>query len=323
MRSDDSLATVLLIGRLLSDGVEPLKASDFWRLCESVGEPSRLLGAGDEQLVSEFELDADTARRIVTLLDRATAMAFELERLGQAGISVLTPCDEDYPGRFAERLGSAAPVLLYAAGAVELLGRSGVGVVGSRDVSSEGAYVAGTSAELAARLGMPLVSGGARGVDQIAMNAAFEAGGAVTGVLAESLTRKLRSPDIRRAIHEGRTVMCTPYNPDAPFSVGNAMGRNKLIYALSALTLVVAADVDSGGTWSGAAETLRRGFGRVAVWQGPGEGPGNARLEEWGAVPVSSLDELEAAVLEPATRTDVAKVRAEQVTPTRPLTLFD
>ena len=105
MRSDESLATVLLVGRLLSDGVEPLKASDFWRLCESVGEPSRLLGAGDGQLLSEFGLEADTARRIVALLDRATGMAFELERLGQTGISVLTPFDEDYPGRFAERLG--------------------------------------------------------------------------------------------------------------------------------------------------------------------------------------------------------------------------
>lgn len=66
--------------------------------------------------------------------------------------------------------------------------------------------------------------------------------------------RTLRSPDIRRAIHEGRTVMCTPYSPEAPFSVGNAMGRNKLIYALSDLTLVVAAEVETGGSWSAAAE---------------------------------------------------------------------
>ena len=323
MTSDDSLATVLLVGRLLSDGVEPLKASDFWRLRESVGGPSRLLGAGDEQLVSEFGLGADTARRVVALLDRATAMAFELERLGQAGIAVLTPFDEEYPGRFAERLGPSAPVLLYAAGAVESLGQAGVGVVGSRDVSPEGSEVAGAAAAMAARLGLPLVSGGARGVDQTAMNAAFAAGGTVVGVLAESLTRKLRSPDIRRAIHEGRTVMCTPYNPEAPFSVGNAMGRNKLIYALSDLTLVVAADVDSGGTWSGATEALRRGFGRVAVWRGPGEGPGNVRLEDLGARPVASLDELEAAVLEPAERSGVEMLRAERVSPPSQPTLFN
>ncbi|MXZ30980.1 MAG: DNA-processing protein DprA [Acidimicrobiia bacterium] len=300
MRADDSLATILLVGRLPGDGVRPLKASEFWKLCEIVVEPSQLLGAAEERLVADHGLEAALAGRVVALLDRATAMAFELERLGQAGISVLTPFDEHYPRRLVERVEASAPVLLYAAGAVDLLGEGGIGVVGSRDVSPEGAQVAGAAAELAARLEAPLISGGARGVDQIAMNTAFEAGGAVVGVLAESLMRKLRNADIRRAILAGRAVTCTPYSPEAPFSVGNAMGRNKLIYALSDLTVVVAADAETGGSWSGAAEALRRGFGRVAVWRGPGEGPGNAVLAERGAVPVTSLEELESALLEAA-----------------------
>ena len=323
MSHDDSLAAILLLSRIGNDEVRPLKASEFWGLCDLVGGPSLLLGTDETQLVGEHGLAADLAARIVALLDRATAMAFELERLGQAGISTLTPFDEHYPRRFVEQLGAAAPALLYAAGAAELLNRPGVGVVGSRNVSPQGADVARTAAERAARLGLPLISGGARGVDQVAMNAAFEAGGAVVGVLAESLVRKLRGPDIRRAIHEGRTVMFTPYSPDSPFSVGNAMGRNKLIYALSALTVVVAAESGTGGSWSGAAEALRRGFGRVAVWRGPGEGPGNVELQALGAVPVTSLDELEAAVLEPAERADGEPFEADQ--PSSPIqsTLFE
>ena len=323
MVNEDSLATILLVGRLPGDDVEPLKASEFWKLRELAGEPSRLLGVVEEQLAAGLGLAPELAGRVVALLDRATAMAFELERLGQAGISVLTPSDEHYPRRLVERVGASAPVLLYAAGAVDLLGESGVGVVGSRDVSPEGAQVAGAAAELAARVGVPLISGGARGVDQIAMNAAFEAGGVVVGVLAESLMRKLRSVDIRRAIHEGCTVMCTPYSPEAPFSVGNAMGRNKLIYALSDLTLVVAADVDTGGTWSGATEALRRGFGQVAVWRGPGEGPGNALLEKRGAVPVASLDELETALLKPAEPTAAELRQADRTVPSPQPSLFN
>lgn len=323
MLDDDSLATILLVARLREETVQPLRAAECWGLLQRISKPSALLGTDVEGLVADHGLAQDLAERIAVLLDRATSMAFELDRLGQTGISALTPFEDHYPRRLVGQLAASAPVLLYVAGAVEVLGQAGVGVVGSRDVSSEGADVAGASAGLAARLEMPLVSGGARGVDQIAMNAAFEAGGAVLGVLAESLTRKLRSPDIRRAIHDGRIVLCTPYSPAAPFSVGNAMGRNKLIYALSGLTLVVAADVDTGGTWSGATEALRRGFGRVAVWRGPGEGPGNVSLEEQGAFPVASLDELEAAVLEPATPADVATVRAERVSPTPQPTLFD
>ena len=323
MSHDDSLAAILLLSRIGNDEVRPLKASEFWGLCDLVGGPSLLLGADETQLVSEHGLAVDLATRIVELLDRATAMAFELERLGQAGISTLTPFDEHYPRRFVDRLGAAAPALLYAAGTVELLDNPGVGVVGSRSVSPDGADAAGAAAERAAHMGLPLISGGARGVDQIAMNAAFGAGGGVVGVLAESLVRKLRSPDVRRAIHEGRTVMCTPYNPEAPFSVGNAMGRNRLIYALSRITLVVASEVDKGGTWSGAVQALKGGIGRVAVWRGPGEGPGNARLEERGAVPVTTLDELEAAVLEPEERAGVERLQADRPSPAPQPTLFD
>ncbi len=80
------------------------------------------------------------------------------------------------------------------------------------------------------------------------MNAAFEAGRTVIGVPAHSLSRTLRSPGVRRAVHDDRTVICTPHAPDSPFSVGKAMGRNKLIYALSDVTVAVAADKGSGGT---------------------------------------------------------------------------
>jgi len=131
------------------------------------------------------------------------------------------------------------------------------------------------------------------------MNAAFEAGGCVVGILADSLHKALRAPDVRRAVHDGTTVLCTPYSPDAPFSAGNAMGRNKLIYAMSATTLVVASDVEKGGTWSGAVEAIRGKFGRVAVWRGAGEGPGNVRIERLGAIPIASNDELELLIAQP------------------------
>ncbi len=181
---------------------------------------------------------------------------------------------------------------MYAAGPVELLDTAGLGVVGSRDVSPSGAEIAIAAAKCASRHSIPVVSGGARGVDQLAMNSAFDSGGAVIGLLADSLSRRLAKSDVRAAIHSGQALMCTPYNPDAGFSAGNAMGRNKLIYAQSTFTLVVATDEGKGGTWSGATEALDHKFGRVAVWRGPGEGPGNETLERRGAVPISDLDDL-------------------------------
>jgi predicted Rossmann fold nucleotide-binding protein DprA/Smf involved in DNA uptake len=44
----------------------------------------------------------------------------------------------------------------------------------------------------------------------------------------------------------------------AGFSVGNAMQRNKLIYALADCALVVNSDHQKGGTWAGAVEQLEK-----------------------------------------------------------------
>ena len=293
-RDEDSLATILLVSRLCADGVRPLIASEFWNLIERIsGGPGVFLNLSQGQLMRDYDLREDLAARVAELVGRATAIAFELERLEQSGIKSLTAFDEHYPREWLVRLGTKAPPLMHAAGAVELLDSPGLGVVGSRDVSQAGGEVAKDLARMAVRLGLPLVSGGARGVDQLAMDAAIETGGAVIGILADSLLRKLKRPEVRRAVHDGNTVICTPYAPGAPFSAGNAMGRNKLIYAQAALTVVVASDNGTGGTWSGASEALKRGFGSVAVWRGPGEGPGNAPLQEQGARPVSKPDDLE------------------------------
>ena len=294
VRSEDSLATILLASRIQSRGMQPLSVSEYWKLRETCSRPSALLGQTEEQLVSDHGLSKGLASRIVVLLDRVRAITFELEQLEHSGIWTLTPFDEHYPRHLEDRLRSKAPATVHGAGVLELFGQPGIGVVGSRDVSPEGAEVAKDVAVKAVDRGLSLVSGGARGVDQLAMSAAFQAGGNVIGVLANSLVRKLRSPDVRRAIYEDRTVMCTPYSPGTPFKVWTAMGRNKLIYALSEITVVVASGTDRGGTWSGATEALESGFGRVGVWRGPGEGSGNRLLEERGAQPIRSIDDLEA-----------------------------
>ena len=311
MRSDDALATILLVSRIASDGTSPLTARQFWKLVIDVGHPGGLLGMTEDDLIGTG-LAADMAGRVVGLLARATAMAFQLERLDQSGIATLMPFDHSYPQRLRTLLGPKAPAILHAAGALELLNEGGVGVVGSRNVSDEGARVAAALGRHAASLDVPLISGAARGVDQLAMNAAFEAGGNVIGVPAHSLSRTLRSRGVRRAVHDGRTVICTPYAPNSPFSVGKAMGRNKLIYALSDVTVAVAADTGSGGTWSGATEAMKGRYCRVAVWRGPGEGSGNEALDDMDAIPITDVSQLRNILDSPRPKNEESS-RPEQV----------
>jgi predicted Rossmann fold nucleotide-binding protein DprA/Smf involved in DNA uptake len=129
-------------------------------------------------------------------------------------------------------------------------------------------------------------------VDRLAMNAGLDARGHIVGVLADSLLRTARDPEVRRAVSDGLVCLCSPYKPTAGFTVANAMGRNKLIYAMSTATLVVECEEGSGGTWAGAAEALRGKTAPVIAWTGPGAAPGNHALVRLGARPLQQLDDL-------------------------------
>jgi predicted Rossmann fold nucleotide-binding protein DprA/Smf involved in DNA uptake len=287
-RTDRSLASLLLAQRLVDSHAEPLGPKEFWAVVTAVGEPERLLpgstSSGDSQAFSS-ELTGRIAHRMAS----ATSLAFELERLEQSGLSVLSALDDDYPAALRERLGSTAPPILHAVGNLDLLAQSGIGVVGSRNADAEALGVAASVAREAAARGLPVVSGGARGIDQESMTAALDAGGTAVGVLADSLSRQVTKPHVRKAILEGRLCICTPYKPTAGFSVANAMGRNRLIYALSELTLVVTSDSGQGGTWEGAVEAIRGRLTDVVIWEGAGAGPGNAALIALGGRPADSV----------------------------------
>jgi DNA processing protein len=291
-RSEASLATLLLTNRLIEREADPLTTGVFWDLVSRVPNPADLIGVDAVGVASASGLDPVTARGIVRLLDGATQLAFHLERMEELGFWAITPFDEGYPKRFTRLLSDAAPPVLYGVGPNALLAAHALGIVGSRHVSPEGLEVARDAAAAAANAGLTVVSGGAKGVDQQSMAAAFQAGGGVVAYLAESLERRVKDPATRRVIGEERVCLVTAYKPSAGFSVATAMGRNKLIYAASLLTFVVASDLERGGTWEGATEALRRGYGRIAVWLGEGSGPGNEAIAGLDAAPVRSMEEL-------------------------------
>jgi predicted Rossmann fold nucleotide-binding protein DprA/Smf involved in DNA uptake len=272
------LGALLLTQRLVEAPVAPLKASEYWSVLDRVGDPAELLGGDPAAVAREAGIEKELADRIASLLSAAASFAFELDEQQQSGLRVVASVDDEYPAVLIERLGRGAPPLLYLVGNPELLASDMLGIVGSRDVDESAAEAARSAAALAVSHGLGVVSGGAKGVDRLAMQSALDAGGHAVGVLADSLTRTVRDAEIRRMVGEERLCLCTPYKPTAGFSVPNAMGRNKLIYALSQATLVIAADLERGGTWAGAEEALRRGIAPVLVWNGEGASDGNKAL---------------------------------------------
>jgi predicted Rossmann fold nucleotide-binding protein DprA/Smf involved in DNA uptake len=299
--NDSSRAVLALTNRLVDTGVAPLRAAELWRLLAAVGDPATLVGRSAGQLRADLAAagadqfaGADEAARLATLLDAGIALAMRLDALDERGIWTSTPFDPTYPPVLRARLGDAAPAVLYGSGDAALLipPGLGVGVVGAHDVDDAGAEVARAAGRSVADAGLVVVSGRARGVDQLAMDAALAAGGRALGVLADPLEPLLALAAVRAPVLAGRLALISPYGPAAPASRPRSQGRNKIIFALSRVALVVAthdeaAAVDS--TWTGAAEAIERRYGTVAVWRGAGEGPGNAALAAAGAVPVDDL----------------------------------
>lgn len=299
MLTDDAKAIVALTTRLGSASRPSLTAQAWSRFHTALRDAGYSPASVFELKGSIAEIPGvEDAERVESLLEDASAVALEADELEKRGIWAITLEDEAYPRRLVSKLGKDAPPVLFGAGQVSLLQRPAVGIVGSRNIAEEGKEAAESLAKEAVRLGFSVVSGGARGVDQISMNSAYQADGTVVGVLADSLLARIRSQDILAALDRGATCLVVQQSPAAGFSPGAAMSRNKVIYGLSEATVVVATDEKAGGTWSGATEALKKEISQILVWRGVGEGSGNAALESLGAIPISSASDLGAALNE-------------------------
>ena len=118
------------------------------------------------------------------------------------------------------------------------------------------------------------------------MAAAFEAGGQVVGVFPEGVERRIRESTTRQAIADGKAAVVSPYHPGAGFSAGAAMARNKLIYAMSDVAVVISSASGSGGTWTGAVEALDHEWVPVLVRIDGAVPAGNLELVAHGARPI-------------------------------------
>lgn len=285
-RDGDSLAAILLTTRLVDSPAPPLGASEFWRLCETVPDPGRLLGLdGDELGAVLADTDFDAAR-VHAVLDRATVVALALERLETSGITVVSVFDAGYPRALTDRLGPRAPAVLHVVGDPTLMVRDLLGIAGAPDGGED---VARDAAAAAARHGWGVVLGSVRGIDRVTLTTATEAGGCAVVILADALARVIEEPDLRRLVAKGQLCLASPFAPTARFTATNAVARAKLLHALARRTLVMAADPDDDETWTGATQALELGL-PVDVWAGPGGGPGSEKLVGFGGRAITDLD---------------------------------
>ena len=297
MNNENVLQAILLLcsffNKSESRNIKPLTPTEYSRLAGWLHQhkynPADFLDRQDE-LLSKWVDPKSTSKQPITkerladLLRRAASMGFALEKWQQQKVWVLSRASQEYPKILRETMGDTRSPLLYGIGNKALLNTQGIGFVGSRDTNTNDEAFTQALAQQAVEQGFTVVSGGAKGVDQTSMIAALDAGGSAIGILADSLLKAATKPQYRTALQEGRLLLITPYYPEAGFSPGNAMGRNKYIYSLSQGVVVAKSDV-KGGTWSGAQENLKKQW--VPLWVRDIEEAGNQKLIELGGQPLS------------------------------------
>jgi predicted Rossmann fold nucleotide-binding protein DprA/Smf involved in DNA uptake len=294
--SPETQAILLLCGVLPGREAgedSPLTISEYHRLNRWLQSkelsPSSLLDDGASDLIvdgiAEHSLNCE---RVKSLLSRGTAVALATERWLQMGLWIISAYDKSFPPLLIERLADKCAPLLFGAGSIKLLSEGGLAVVGSRNADETALEFANRAGERCAEERFSIISGGARGIDAAAMGGALEAGGNVVGVLANNLARQAVSPESRLYLQDSRLTLLSPVSPEAHFHPGNAMARNKYIYALADFALVVASDHNSGGTWNGAVENLKYSWSPLFVREAEDIPEGNRRLLRRETTPLTS-----------------------------------
>ena len=204
-------------------------------------------------------LASEGARAALCALSAADDIADRLlERLQAIRARIVFPDDAEWPRQLADC--DDAPPLLYARGTLNPSGPR-LAMVGARAVDDYGLQITRFWAEAAARQGVDIVSGGARGVDSQAHCSALDVGGHTIVVFGTGIDGCYPSENAElfdRILDAGGAII-SQFPPETAPLTRNFILRNHLIAALSDATLVTRASAVSGAlTTAKAAHQLNR-----------------------------------------------------------------
>lgn len=219
------------------------------------------------------------AAHILSLLSEEALLERYLAKAAKFGCIPLTRLSSQYPQRILEALGDDAPACLWARGDLSILEKEGIALVGSRDLNPGNEVFAREVGIQAAKQGLALISGNARGADRTAQYAAIGAGGSVISIVADELHRHVPGRSMLYLSEEGF---------DLEFSAQRALSRNRCIHALGLCAIAAQCSLYTGGTWDGSVKNLRFGWSPMYVFDDGSESA--LLLEQMGAAAITMED---------------------------------
>ena len=322
MVSNSTIIISLCSQLCTGDGIVPLEPREWSNLAEKMMalgmQPANLMDFSEEDFSKILGMSSLETERMQKLLNRTGRLSFELADLDVLGVHIVTRADREYPQKLKAKLKNHCPPLFYYAGNLQILNSNCAGFVGSRSILPVDADFAKNAVNKTLNNGYTIVSGGAKGVDSISTGTALMSGGRAIEFLADSMLRRYKNTDAYDAVQDGRLLLISLVKPSAGFNVGNAMARNKFIYAQADGVVVVKSDYNKGGTWSGATDNLKNGWSTTYCWNNA-EYQGNQAIIQKGAIPIDDSWEgiLDKAAISPhktkSTKSNLDSLAGEQI----------
>lgn len=234
-----------------------------------------------------FKLSEKEAEDILKSKKELPNHAFLAENLSNQGFELIPVISSGYSETLKSNFKEGySPVLFYLKGNKNILKEKSVAIVGSRNANEVSIMFTDNIAKKASKEFKVVVSGFAKGVDKQALDSAIKYKGQSIIVLPQGvLTFGSGYKEYYKQIVDGNVLVLSAYHPKTPWRAELAMARNSLIYGL-ADEIYVAESGETGGTWSGVIDGLRRGRKIFVRQPESNEKNANELLIQKGAVAV-------------------------------------
>lgn len=201
-----------------------------------------------EELVDHLlQTDLDFASLLEGATESPSLVLQEFDRLVTQGVHCLTPASPEYPTQWLQC--EDPPLTITVRGSLSALTTPSLAVVGSREPSSESQqWMEQELLQFCRTMKVPLVSGGARGIDQKAHSVALRASVPTVAFLPSGLESPYPA-DFKRwfpAILEGGGAIVSEYPAQMAMRKPHFHHRNRLIAASGRMVLIVEARIRSG-----------------------------------------------------------------------------
>jgi DNA processing protein len=249
--------------------------------------PEALFQRTAAEWIRDYGLNPKEVADMKAAKDELPNNAFLAEQMENEGYHLIPIVSAEYSKTLKMNLKSSlSPPLLYVKGNHQLLQQRALAVVGSRNAPAHALAFANRVVKQAVSDGKVVVSGFAKGVDQQALDSAIAHKGRSIIVLPQGImTFGTGFRKYYTQVVNGEVLVLSVFPANVPWNTGLAMARNPIIYGL-ADEIVVAESGDSGGTWMGVMDGLKRGRTILVRNPEPGEANANATLIQKGGIPV-------------------------------------